>query len=83
MGRAARVRTLSGESEPHDAPWWYLLPLLAAFALPWTPVWAAALPRALRPSRVDVADRFGLGAAVLGLLVPFVLLSLPASKREV
>ena len=73
---------VSGESEPHEAPWWYLLPLLLAFGLPWTPVWAAAVPRALRPRRVDVADRFGLGAALGGLLVPLVLLSIPASKRE-
>jgi 4-amino-4-deoxy-L-arabinose transferase-like glycosyltransferase len=74
---------ISGENEPHEAPWWYLVPLLAGFALPWTPLWAAALPRAVRARAADAADRFGLGAAAAGLLVPLVLLSVPTSKREV
>jgi len=72
----------TGEDEPHAHGPLYLLPLLLAFGLPWTPVWLFGLARALRPSRVPAADRFGVGAAVAGLLGPLLLLSLPTSKRE-
>jgi hypothetical protein len=72
----------TGEDEPHAHGPLYLLPLLLAFGLPWTPAWLLGLGRGARPSRVAPADRFGVGAAVWGLLAPLLLLSVPTSKRE-
>ena len=72
----------TGEDEPHAHGPLYLLPLLLGFGLPWTPAWLLGLVRGARPSRVPEADRFGVGAAVWGLLAPLVLLSVPTSKRE-
>jgi 4-amino-4-deoxy-L-arabinose transferase-like glycosyltransferase len=73
---------LTGENEPHDHGPFYLLGVLLAAALPWTPAWILALPRALRPSRAPEEDRFGLGAAAWGLIAPLVLLSIPSTQRE-
>ena len=74
---------LSGESEPHASGVFDLWPQLLAFALPWTPLWAVALWRWRRPWRAPTEDRFGLGAAIAGLLVPMVLLSLQSTKRDI
>lgn len=74
---------VSGDDEPHAHGFWYFVPLILAMGLPWTPAWIASLPRALRPARAPVADRFGLGAAVGAIALSLVALSIPGSKREI
>lgn len=75
-------KRLAGENEPHaHGPFW-LAPLLLAFGLPWTLAWLPALPRAFRFRAAPEEERFGLGAALGGLLGTLVLLSIPTSKRE-
>jgi 4-amino-4-deoxy-L-arabinose transferase-like glycosyltransferase len=76
------TRRLSGEREPHLHGPLYLLPVLLAYALPWTGLVVAGVASRFRVRRAPAEDRFGLGAALGGLLVPLVLLSLASSKRE-
>ena len=89
---------LEGDDEPHSQGPFYLLPLLLAFSLPWTPYWVVGAvegARALfgrgrrgRAPAADAApadggtDRFGLGAALGAVAIPLVALSIPGSKRE-
>ena len=73
---------LSGGEEPHDHPFWYLVPVLLAVALPWTPFAAIGAVAAVKARVARVEDRFGLGAALGGIILPLVLLSVPTSKRE-
>jgi 4-amino-4-deoxy-L-arabinose transferase-like glycosyltransferase len=74
---------LTGLDEPHDNPVWYLPPLLLAAGLPWTPAWVLGIAVAASRTRPPREDRFGLGACLFGAAVPLLLLSLPATKRDV
>lgn len=74
---------VSGRDEPHLHAFPYLLGLVLACGLPWTPAWLAGLWTALRARRAPAEHRFGLGAAAGGTLVALILLSLAASKRDV
>jgi len=65
-----------GRSEP----WWYFLPILAAAALPWTLVLAAAVPEGFRALRARRLDRWVV-LAVLWIALPLLLFSLSRSKR--
>jgi 4-amino-4-deoxy-L-arabinose transferase-like glycosyltransferase len=73
----------SGDAEPHQNPVWYLPALLLAAGLPWTPLWLLGARAAASRSGVPREDRFGLGASLAGAAAPLLLLSLPASKRDV
>jgi 4-amino-4-deoxy-L-arabinose transferase-like glycosyltransferase len=77
---ATRVR---GENEPHVHAFPFLGPVLLASALPWTPAAALGFVHACRPRLLPPEARFGLLAAACGVAVPLVLLSFPATKREV
>ena len=76
---ASRV---SGADEPHVHGPFYLLPIFVASLLPWLLFAAAGARSAVRARTAPPPDRFGLGAALAGLLLPLLLLSIPASKRE-
>lgn len=74
---------IAGGEEPHEhGPLLYLW-MLPAVALPWTPVWLTSLRHVFPLRRVASEERFGVGAAIAGAAVPLVLLSIPASKRDV
>lgn len=74
---------LRGVGEPHVHGFGHLLLLLLAAGLPWTPLWLIGLVRAVRWRGAPASDRFGLGAAAVGALLPLLLLELAASKRDV
>jgi 4-amino-4-deoxy-L-arabinose transferase-like glycosyltransferase len=76
----SRVR---GENEPHVHAFPFLVPVLLAAGLPWTPAWVAGAAWAARVRRHAAEARFGLGAALCGAALPLLLLSVPATKREV
>jgi hypothetical protein len=57
--------------------------VLLAAGLPWMPAWLAGAVRAARWRALPAETRFGLGAALLGAALPLLLLSIPATKREV
>jgi 4-amino-4-deoxy-L-arabinose transferase-like glycosyltransferase len=78
---------VAGEDEPHDHGPLYLVGLLLLTGLPWTWLWLARARRGFAAFRRDgdgvpASDRFGLAAAWAGILLPLLLLSIPASKRE-
>jgi 4-amino-4-deoxy-L-arabinose transferase-like glycosyltransferase len=89
-GEAYRSRLLgqlsdrvSGEAVPHRNPFPYLLLLLPVAALPWTPFALPGIRAAARASSEPREHRFGLGASLGAVVLPLVLLSVPASKRDV
>lgn len=75
-------RRVTGTQEPHLHGPAYLLLLLPLAALPWTLFAAGGAGRALRARLAPAADRLGLGAALGSVLLPLVVMSIPASKRE-
>jgi hypothetical protein len=89
-GEAYRERLLgqladriTGDEVPHRHSFVWLLALLPLVALPWTPLALPGLLAALRPARAPAEHRFGLGACLGAIALSLVLLSIPASKREV
>jgi 4-amino-4-deoxy-L-arabinose transferase-like glycosyltransferase len=77
------VTRVQGRHEPHRHAFPYLMGMVLACGLPWTPVWVAGLGLAVRPRRRPEGDRVGLGAAAGGALGALLLLSLAVSKRDV
>jgi 4-amino-4-deoxy-L-arabinose transferase-like glycosyltransferase len=73
---------VAGENVPHKHGPEHLWLLLLAVGLPWTVSWLAGLDAARRLRRAAPEDRFGLGACLGGVALPLVLLSIPASKRD-
>jgi 4-amino-4-deoxy-L-arabinose transferase-like glycosyltransferase len=80
---ADRVIGVVGADVPHAHRFGYLLLLLPACGLPWTPLWFVGLASAIRARRAPEHERFGLGAAAGGALLPLLLLDFAASKRDV
>ncbi|MET0774548.1 MAG: lipid IV(A) 4-amino-4-deoxy-L-arabinosyltransferase [Pseudomonas mandelii] len=69
------IRRFAGDDAQHDAPWWFYLPLLVAFSLPW----AALLPSALRQAW-KTRGQACIGFLLLWLLMPLLFFSLSNGK---
>jgi 4-amino-4-deoxy-L-arabinose transferase len=69
------IRRFAGDDAQHDAPWWFYLPLLVAFSLPWT----ALLPSALRQAWQS-RGQANIGFLLLWLLMPLLFFSLSNGK---
>ncbi|SEE60127.1 lipid IV(A) 4-amino-4-deoxy-L-arabinosyltransferase [Pseudomonas migulae] len=69
------IRRFAGDDAQHDAPWWFYLPLLVAFSLPW----AALLPSALKQAW-QTRRQPNIGFLLLWLLMPLLFFSLSNGK---
>nr|WP_315445464.1 lipid IV(A) 4-amino-4-deoxy-L-arabinosyltransferase [uncultured Pseudomonas sp.] len=69
------IRRFAGEDAQHDAPWWFYLPLLVAFSLPWVGLLPTAFKQAWQ-SRTQPKVVFLL----LWLLMPLAFFSLSNGK---
>lgn len=61
------IRRFAGDDAQHDAPWWFYLPLLVAFSLPWV----ALLPSALKQAW-DTRRQANIAFLLLWLLMPLI-----------
>ena len=62
------IRRFASDDAQHDAPWWFYLPLLVAFSLPWM----ALLPSALRQAW-QTRRQTNIAFLLLWLLMPLQL----------
>jgi 4-amino-4-deoxy-L-arabinose transferase len=69
------IRRFAGDDAQHDAPWWFYLPLLVAFSLPWV----ALLPSALRQAWTT-RGQVRIGFLLLWLVMPLLFFSLSNGK---
>ncbi|MDI1332218.1 lipid IV(A) 4-amino-4-deoxy-L-arabinosyltransferase [Pseudomonas sp.] len=69
------IRRFAGDDAQHDAPWWFYLPLLVAFSLPWV----ALLPSALRQAWTT-RGQVRIGFLLLWLVTPLLFFSLSNGK---
>ncbi|QAX85196.1 lipid IV(A) 4-amino-4-deoxy-L-arabinosyltransferase [Pseudomonas sp. DTU12.3] len=69
------IRRFAGDDAQHDAPWWFYLPLLVAFSLPWVGLLPTAFKQAWQ-SRAQPKVLFLL----LWLLMPLAFFSLSNGK---
>ncbi|MHC8327025.1 lipid IV(A) 4-amino-4-deoxy-L-arabinosyltransferase [Pseudomonas sp. LB1P83] len=69
------IRRFAGDDAQHDGPWWFYLPLLVAFSLPWT----ALLPSALRQAWQS-RGQANIGFLLLWLVMPLLFFSLSNGK---
>ncbi|CAI8833460.1 Undecaprenyl phosphate-alpha-4-amino-4-deoxy-L-arabinose arabinosyl transferase 2 [Pseudomonas sp. IT-P171] len=69
------IRRFAGDDAQHDAPWWFYLPMLVAFSLPW----AALLPSALKQAW-QTRGQASIGFLLLWLLMPMLFFSLSNGK---
>ncbi|MBK5529463.1 lipid IV(A) 4-amino-4-deoxy-L-arabinosyltransferase [Pseudomonas sp. TH06] len=69
------IRRFAGDDAQHDAPWWFYLPLLVAFSLPWV----GLLPTAFRQAWQNRAQP-NVVFLLLWLLMPLAFFSLSNGK---
>jgi 4-amino-4-deoxy-L-arabinose transferase len=69
------IRRFAGDDAQHDAPWWFYLPLLVGFSLPWVAMLPPALKQAWQGRR-----QANIGFVLLWLLMPLVFFSLSKGK---
>ncbi|KPU59800.1 dolichyl-phosphate-mannose-mannosyltransferase family protein [Pseudomonas fluorescens] len=69
------IRRFAGDDAQHDAPWWYYLPLLVAFSMPWVALLPPALKQAWQTRRQS-----DIGFLLLWLWMPLFFFSLSKGK---
>ncbi|MFW0757873.1 lipid IV(A) 4-amino-4-deoxy-L-arabinosyltransferase [Pseudomonas sp. H11T01] len=69
------IRRFAGEDAQHASPWWFYLPMLVAFSLPW----AAFLPSALKQAW-QTKRQASTGFLLLWLVLPLAFFSLSKGK---
>jgi 4-amino-4-deoxy-L-arabinose transferase len=69
------IRRFAGDDAQHSAPWWYYLPLLVAFNLPWV----ALLPPALRQAW-QTRRQASIAFLLFWLLMPLLFFSFSKGK---
>ncbi|MGE8336807.1 lipid IV(A) 4-amino-4-deoxy-L-arabinosyltransferase [Pseudomonas laurylsulfatiphila] len=69
------IRRFAGDDAQHNAPWWYYLPLLVAFSMPWVALLPPALKQAWQTRRQS-----DIGFLLLWLWMPLIFFSLSKGK---
>jgi len=69
------IRRFAGDDAQHDAPWWYYLPLLVGFSMPWVALLPPALKQAWQTRRQS-----SIGFLLLWLWMPLFFFSLSKGK---
>ncbi|UZE32148.1 lipid IV(A) 4-amino-4-deoxy-L-arabinosyltransferase [Pseudomonas sp. B21-059] len=69
------IRRFAGEDAQHASPWWYYLPLLVGFCVPWVLLLPASLKQAWEQRRLNSS-----GFLLLWLVLPLAFFSLSKGK---
>jgi len=69
------IRRFAGDDAQHDEPWWYYLPLLVAFSMPWMALLPSALKQAWQTRRQS-----SIGFLLLWMLMPLIFFSISKGK---
>jgi len=69
------IRRFAGDDAQHASPWWYYLPLLVGFSVPWVLLLPASLQQAWQQRRLNSS-----GFLLLWLVLPLAFFSLSKGK---